>query len=74
MATKKIPYLNKFTGAVVVVSKQHGKKLSEDWEKIQFITNEKGERVMRMQFNGATVDVSENETQEVATDGKPGTK
>lgn len=69
MATKKIPYLNQFTGEVVVVSKQHGKKLNEDWQKIEFTTNEKGVRVMRMQFNGATVDVSENEEVEAKTDG-----
>jgi len=60
MAARKRPYLNQFTGDVVVVTKQHAKKLSEDWQPIEFINNEKGERVMRMQFNGAVVDVSEN--------------
>jgi hypothetical protein len=75
MATKKIPYINRFTGDVVVVSKQHGKKLSEDWSKIQFIKNEQGKQVMRLQLEGATVDVAENEQPiEVAPDGKRSTE
>ena len=61
MATKKIPYVNRFTGNVVVVSRQHAKKLSEDWSEIKFVKNEQGKPVMRMEFEGATVDISENE-------------
>lgn len=70
MATKKIPYVNRFTGDVLVVSKQHGKKLGEDWSRVQFVKNEQGKQVMRIQLEGATVDVAENEQPiEVAPDG-----
>lgn len=61
MATKKIPYINRFNGNIVVVSKQHAKKLNEDWSEVKFIKNKQGERVMRMELHGATVDVSEVE-------------
>lgn len=61
MATNKIPYINKYTGEVLIGTKQSGKKLNDDWEKVEFTKNEKGERVMRLHLNGATVDVSENE-------------
>ncbi len=70
MATKKIPYVNRHTGAVLVVSKQHGKKLNEDWSRVEFIKNEEGKQVMRIQLEGATVDVAENEQPvEVVSDG-----
>lgn len=58
-----------------MVSKQHGKKLNEDWSKIQFIKNEQGKQVMRLQLEGATVDVAENEQPaEVVSDGKRSTE
>ena len=70
MATKKYPYENRFTGEVLVVSKQHGKKLNEDWSRVEFVKNEQGKQVMRIQLEGATVDVAENEEPiEVAPDG-----
>lgn len=69
MPAKKIPYLNKFTGEVLVVTKQKGKQLNEDWQKIEFTQNEDGKRVMRLHLHGATVDVSENEEKEVVKDG-----
>jgi hypothetical protein len=74
MAAKKIPYINKFNGNVIVVSKAHGKKLDEDWEKIEFVQNEAGENVMRLHLDGATVDVSENEPEKVGEDGIGSTK
>lgn len=61
MATKKIPFVNKFTGDVVIVTRGGAKRLNEDWEKVEFTTNEEGKPVMRLQLNGATVDISENE-------------
>jgi hypothetical protein len=66
MATKKIPYVNKFTGDVLITTKRKALQLSEDWEAVEFTTNEDGKPVMRLQLNGATVDIFENETQEVA--------
>lgn len=69
MAARKIPYVNKFNGNVLVVTKQEAKKLNEDWERVEFTTNDQGKRVMRIHLNGATVDVSENEDKEVVLDG-----
>ena len=69
MATKRIPYLNKFSGQVVVVTKQHAKKLNEDWSEIRFVTNEAGNPVMRLELAGATVDVSENDQEPEVSNG-----
>lgn len=76
MPAKKRPYLNQFTGNVVVTTRQGAKKLSEDYQEIQFTKNEDGVPVMRMQFNGATVDVSENDEaiEGEVVDGKPESK
>lgn len=60
MAVKKIPYLNKYTGEVLIGTKSSAKKLNEDWSKVEFVKNDKGEKVMRLHLDGATVDVSEN--------------
>jgi hypothetical protein len=61
MPAKKIAYVHQFTGDVKVVTKQEGKKLSEDWQRVQFVKNEEGKQVMRIQLNGAVADISENE-------------
>jgi hypothetical protein len=74
MAARKIPYVNKFNGNVLVVTKQEAKKLNEDWERVEFTTNQEGERVMRIHLNGATVDVSENKDQKAVIDGLGSTK
>jgi hypothetical protein len=74
MATKKTPYINRFTGNVVVVSKQHAKKLSEDYSEVEFVRNDKGKRVMRLQLENAVVDISENEDGEEVIDGIGSTK
>lgn len=65
MASKKIPYVNRFNGDVRIVTKKGAKKLSEDYSEVKFVKNEEGKPVMRLQLEGATVDVSENETSEV---------
>lgn len=62
-------YVNKFTGDVKFLSKSQGKHLSEDWGKVELITNDKGERGMRVQLNGATADILEVEPTEVKPDG-----
>lgn len=71
MAKKLIPYVNRFTGDVKIVSKQGAKKLSEDFSRVEFVQNEQGKQVMRIQLEGATVDVAENEVEQ--TDVKPST-
>lgn len=73
MAKKLIPYVNRFTGDVKIVTKQSAKKLSEDYSRVEFVKNKEGKQVMRIQLEGATVDVAENET-EIKPDGKPSTK
>lgn len=68
--SKLIPYINRFNGDVKIVTKSQSRNLSEDYSKVEFIKNEKGERVMRLQLANATVDVLESETKEVI-DGEP---
>jgi hypothetical protein len=89
MATKKTPYINKFTGDMIVVSKQRAKRLSEDWMQPKLTTNEKGETVYRFEISStvkgpdgkihagtAVVDLSETEAEKVkeAADGVGSTK
>lgn len=78
MPKKLISYINRFTGDVKVVSKQEGKKLSEDWSRPRLAKNEKGEQVFRFEIESggvtAIVDISENEEQEVEIDGNGNAK
>ncbi len=52
---------NRFSGEVVPATIAEGEKLGEDWSRIKPVTNDKGQRVLRMQLEGATVDISERE-------------
>ena len=67
-------YNNRFTGEVLRLTKGQGKKLSEDWSRVKPVINDQGERVLRMQMEGATIDISENKPAEVKTDGERSTK
>ena len=67
-------YVHRFTGDVKVLTKSQAKHLSEDWSRTEQIVNEHGERGMRIQIEGATVDILENKTVEVDTDGNGNTK
>jgi hypothetical protein len=58
-------YVNKFTGDIWRGTKKKARELGEDWTRIEFVDNEDGVPVMRMQLAGATVDVSENGQQEI---------
>ena len=66
---KLYAFNNKFTGDVQVLTKAEGAKLNEDWSRIKVVTNEQGERVLRLQFHGATADISENKVLEALPDG-----
>lgn len=79
MAKKLIPYINRFTGEVKIVTKQSAKQLSEDWSKPRITKNEKGESVFRFEIDGgqgvvATVDIQESGDQEVEVDGNGNAK
>lgn len=55
-------------------TKAEAKKLDDDWKKMQFVKNDKGQDVMRFTFTDsrgvtATVDVRETEPEEVNKDG-----
>lgn len=65
---KRRVYINRFNGDVKYVTKSQAKKLSEDYTKTEQIVNKHGERGMRIQLEGATVDVLENKTDEVKID------
>lgn len=56
---KQSLYFHTETGDVKNVTEDEA-KLLVGYRKIEFTKNDQGERVMRFQFNGATVDVSEN--------------
>ena len=58
-------YNNRFTGEVLPLTKQQGKKLSEDWSRIKPAINEKGQKVLRMKMQGATIDILETEVAHV---------
>lgn len=47
MAKKLLPYINRFTGEIQVMTKSQGSQLSEDWARAKMATNDKGERVFR---------------------------
>lgn len=64
-------YNNRFTGEVLPLTKQQGKKLSEDWSRIKPAINDKGQRVLRMKMEGGIVDILETE---VKTNVVPGSK
>lgn len=63
-------YFNQVTGNIKTVTKQQAKLLPPDYKPVHFVKNEKGEDVMRFNFDGATVDVQEN----TATPEKPENK
>jgi hypothetical protein len=60
MPKKLYLYFNQATGDIVRVTKQEAKNLPADFKPITFVKNDKGEDVMRFNFDGATVDVQEN--------------
>ena len=56
---KLYAFNNKFSGDVLHLTKKQGAQLNEDWAQIVPAINDKGERVLRMQLNGAVVDLQE---------------
>ncbi len=58
--SKPLLYINRFTGNIIQVSMFQVATLNEDWSRIKFVKNKYGERVMRVELNGATVDISES--------------
>lgn len=69
MATKKTLYMHQPTGNIMTATKAQAKKLNDEWSPVQFVANEKGERVMRFTFKSpdgtvATVDVQASEVVE----------
>jgi len=69
MTKKTHLYFHKPTGNITTATKKQAAILGDEWEQIQFVKNQEGERVMRFKFNGVTVDVQENNPQEVVSDG-----
>lgn len=68
-AKKRHVYVNRHTGDVQILTKSQGKHLNEDWSKTEQITNDQGEKGMRIQLHGATVDILETKSVEVKPDG-----
>lgn len=74
MTKKLLPYINRFTGELKVMTKSKGKSLSEDWARAKMATNDEGKRVFRFKLSApvkgrdgkvhmgtAIVDLSEND-------------
>lgn len=76
MADKSKPriYVNRFTGDMKYLKKSEARKLSEDWSRTEQIVNKDGERGMRIQLEGATMDILENGTKEVTPNGNRDSK
>lgn len=90
MTKKKVyPYINRFTGAIEIMTKSQGKELNEDWARAKMVTNQEGKRVFRFKLSApvtgkdgkthmgtAIVDLTEsNEPVELeAADGKRDTE
>lgn len=65
MKKKPTLYFDTQSGDIVSVPKKLVKNLPPNIKKIEFVKNEKGVDVMRFNFDGAVVDVSENDPVEV---------
>lgn len=76
---KLLPYINRFTGEIQIMTKKQGKDLNEDWSRAKMATNSEGERVFRFKLSApvtgrdgkvhmgtAIVDLQETEPEEVA--------
>lgn len=85
MTKKLLPYINRFTGDVKIMTKTDGSKLNEDWSRAKMATNSEGKRVFRfhldasvqgkdgkMHMGTATVDLTETEVE--AADGERSTE
>lgn len=48
---KHLPYINRFTGDIKVMTKSQGKHLSEDWARAKMVTNKEGKRVFRFKLS-----------------------
>lgn len=86
---KLLPYINRFTGDVKVMSRKDGKNLNEDWARAKMATNQDGDKVFRFELDAevkgrdgkihkgtAIVDLTESEVpQELeAIDGERATE
>ena len=83
---KLLPYINRFTGDIKVMTRKDGKNLNEDWARAKMVTNQEGKRVFRFKLDAtvegrdgkthmgtAVVDLTENEmpVELEGADGKP---
>lgn len=65
MPKKLLVFFHTTTGNIKTVTKQQAKLLPPEWKQVWFVKNDRGEDVMRFNFDGATVDVQENVVPEV---------
>ncbi len=81
---KQVPYINRFTGAIKIMTKSKGKSLSEDWERPKIVRNSEGKKVFRFKLSApvkapdgkmimgtATIDVAEQESETELIDVQP---
>lgn len=63
------------TGNIMYATEEQAKTLNDDWHVVQFVKNEKGERVMRFTFKDpagvtATVDVQAVDSKKAVPNGQ----
>lgn len=68
---RKLLYVHKTTGNITQVTKKQAKQLGPDWSRVEFTKNDQGVRVMRLQLEGATVDISERDVEQRVGHGQP---
>lgn len=69
-------YMHQPTGNIMYADKKQAATLSDEWQVVQFVKNEKGEKVMRFTFKDpagvtCTVDVQPNGKKEVVQNVEP---
>jgi hypothetical protein len=62
-------YVHETTGDIVTATKSQAKYLPDEYKKVEFTKNDEGTPVMRLRLKNATVDVSDNGSREVVSDG-----
>lgn len=71
MAKKQIVYMHKTSGDIKICRTElEGQLLGKEWAKIQFVKNDKGQAVMRVNFGAFTMDVSETGERTVSNGDK----
>lgn len=48
-----VPFVNRFSGDIKVMTRKAGKSLNEDWARAKMVTNQEGKRVFRFKLDAS---------------------